>query len=169
MQQPHTHAQTTHARRIRKHYLLGDREAMHISGPALSGTRRRGREKPPYNDSADDGPLKEWAVFLLMLMRGGGPPRPRALVLVRRWGPPGKRCWEFLAIINTKLSLSLSLKANRHEWLTNSGAQALCSAAFKLSRCAQSHKTLPGLTILITHKLFDFCQAINLHLVKKAT
>lgn len=56
---------------IRKHYLLGDREAMHISGPALRGTRRRGREKPPYNDSADDGPLKEWAVFLLMLMRGG--------------------------------------------------------------------------------------------------
>lgn len=60
-------------RRIRKHYLLGDREAMHISGPALRGTRRRGREKPPYNDSADDGPLKEWAVFLLMLMRGGAP------------------------------------------------------------------------------------------------
>lgn len=72
MHRPHTHTQTR-ARRIRKRFLLRDREAMHISGPALRGMLavcRRGREKPPYNDSADDGPLKEWAVFLLMLMRG---------------------------------------------------------------------------------------------------
>lgn len=47
---PHTHTcRRTHARHIRKLRLLGDRGAMHISGPALRGTlpaRRRGERNP---------------------------------------------------------------------------------------------------------------------------
>ncbi len=72
LHRPRTHTQT-HARRIRKRFLLRDREAMHISGPALRGTLaacRRGERNPLIMIQQMTGPLKEWAVFLLMLMRG---------------------------------------------------------------------------------------------------